>query len=129
MYLTGLPSFFTVKYKKDEKRKKSRQDPEKENISLDVVQKLLDSTYITDIMANSIQSMRDESSQPTTVSDFTNLRDVLILVPMIKSMRRPMEITEFTLAEYSEMEKRVDPNKKSAVLRQTEFVEHRSGYS
>lgn len=45
---------------------------------------------------------------PTTLSEFTNLRDLIILKLMVTSLRRVMEFGEFRLSEYDEMESRGD---------------------
>lgn len=63
---------------------------------------------MTKIVDEAIRLSQTEGAQPETVTEFTKLRDVIITQLMIKSLKRSMEFTEFTLAEYLDIEKRKD---------------------
>lgn len=81
------------------KRKK-----EVENVTLATIEAIHRFDHLKDIIENAKDCIDNSDARPTTLKDFTNLRDVLITQLMIKSLRRPMEFSEFTLSEYLEME-------------------------
>lgn len=45
----------------------------------------------------------EKRNEPSTSTDYTNLKDVLIVIFMASSLRRPMEFAEFRLGEFLEM--------------------------
>ena len=49
--------------------------------------------------------LQDETSRPTGSLQFTNLRDVLIFVMQVTSLRRVMEFSEFRILEYNNIQK------------------------
>lgn len=98
----------TMKYQKEEiiEKGQTRRKKELENVTMEVIDKILKSDYIKNASDNAKKCLTNPEVRPLALSDFTKLRDVLILTLMIKSVRRPMEFAEFTLGEYLEMEER-----------------------
>lgn len=103
---------FPAKYYKAEKKTlpQARIRKERENVTLDAVARILKAPHITTTMEGALRCQEDESVRPCSVAEYTQLRDVLITVLMIKSLRRLMEFTEFRLSEYIEAEKLVGPS-------------------
>lgn len=81
-----------------------RTQKARENLPLDVIKSILDSKYMQDIIQNAASCLSDASLRPTTVSDFTMIRDVLITTLAITSMKRLQEFSEFRLSEFLERE-------------------------
>lgn len=81
---------------------------ERSIVPLDVCEKLLTSDHMKQVTEAARNCLVDEVVLPTTLSDFTNLRDLIILRLMVTSLRRVMEFSEFRLSEYDEMESRGD---------------------
>ena len=71
-----------------------------ENIPISDIQEILTSPYLTNILSETRRCLDDDSARPVAIKDFTKLRNALITQMMIKSLKRPMEFTEFTMAEF-----------------------------
>lgn len=63
------------------------------------------SEYIASKIRDALDMTEDE---PVTVSQFLNLRDIMITVMAITSLRRLMKFAEFRLFEVAEKEERLD---------------------
>ncbi len=101
--------YFSAKYNMEKNHAfKARHKKEQENVNLEVVESILKAPHITTTLQNAVKSLDDSSCQLSSLLEFTNLRDVLILVLMIKLLKRAIEFAEFTLLEYSEMQQQTD---------------------
>lgn len=69
------------------------------------IQALLQAPYLNAILDSAVACLDDETCRPRTISDFTDLRDVLTTFMLVTSLRRLMEFTEFRLSEYIGMER------------------------
>lgn len=86
----------------------SRVKEERSNVPLDVCEKLLTSDHMKQVTEAARGCLENQEVLPTTFLDFTNLRGLIILRLMVTSLRRVMELSEFRLSEYDEMESRGD---------------------
>ncbi|XP_063875078.1 uncharacterized protein LOC135108260 [Scylla paramamosain] len=86
------------------RRKNTMKDIQgkKKTTSLNIIQRLLTCEHVKTLMANAIDCLKNEKSCPVLISEFTSLRDTLITVFMVSSLRRIMEFSEFRLSEYLE---------------------------
>lgn len=100
-----------ARYKKGLRREivSQRDKMAKENVTLSTIKALLESKYITESIQSACLSLDDELHRPTTMRDLTNMRNVLISVLQIISIKRLQEFSEFRLCEYIEREKRTKP--------------------
>ncbi|KAG0730208.1 hypothetical protein GWK47_028716 [Chionoecetes opilio] len=69
-------------------------------VSLEDIHGMIVSDYVTGAMDTAVACLSDEESRPHTVTDFTRMRDVLISVFLVTSIRRMMEFSEFRLIEF-----------------------------
>lgn len=95
----------TGKYQKEEKIEVhvQRKKKEDETLALADVEQFLRAPYLNAAIDAAVACLNDETCRPSTLFDFTNLRDVLCTLMLIKSLRRLMEFTEFRLSEYDGM--------------------------
>lgn len=121
-----------MRYRKSEEREQIRQRHRKEmeNVTLSVIGQILRSEHMKETFEAALDCSREEGYKPVTIQDFTRLRDVLILKFMMVSLKRAMEFSEFTLGEYSEIERREHPKDgESYVIRVTNHKTARQGRS
>ena len=92
----------SVKWRKAEYREtyERRERKSRENISLKSIRKLIQSNYIQEVLDRAVQCLTNSSKLPVLVSQFIELRNVLITVLIVGSIRRVMEFTEFNLSEF-----------------------------
>lgn len=88
---------------------RNRQTKARENVTLDTIKNILESDYIQGTIRSAVRCLEDETHRPSTVSDFTILRDVLIAVFVIISMKRLQEFGEFRLSEFLERQRLTKP--------------------
>ncbi|MPC51094.1 hypothetical protein E2C01_044932 [Portunus trituberculatus] len=87
-----------------------RRRKELENIELHVIHELRQASYVRKVLQIAKDSLENEDCLPIVLGDFTRLRDVLILVLIISSLKRVMEFMEFRLCEFLERELKRTPS-------------------
>lgn len=104
--VNGLFRLPTEKYLKEDKLQlvERRRKKEAENLDMADVEEFLQAPYLNDSIDVAVACHVDEVCRPCAIQDFTDLRDVLISIMLVKSLRRLLEFTEFRLSEYASMD-------------------------
>ena len=94
----------SVRYQKEENRERFQAQRKKEMsiVSLKEIQDILASSHVRSCI-NDVVLITDETPS-VTMSQFIALRDVMITMMAITSLRRLMEFAEFRLSEFAERE-------------------------
>lgn len=100
--LNGYSQQFATKKKEKVEQYQVRYKKENENIRLDVVEGIYSSPHITSTLGAAVRCLEDDGLRPWRITEFTNLRDVLLTTLLITSLRRAMEFAEFRLGEFSD---------------------------
>lgn len=99
---------------------------QKELIDMGTIQKLLDSLYVKDKIKLAAAALDNPEFKPKVMTDFTQLRDVLITKCLITCLRRSLEFSEFTIGEFNKRIQRTnDKGKQETVIK---IVRHKTGY-
>ena len=90
------------RYRKLEKqeRARSREDKDKNILTPMEISKILQCKAVKDVLETAAKSLDDENIQPVTSNDATSLRNALITSTLVRSLRRALEFTEFTVGEW-----------------------------
>ena len=90
------------RYQKVEKRERihSREAKERNTLTPEEVRQILDCQAVSSVLTQASESLENKNKRPITIKDVTALRDALITSLAIRSLRRSLEFTEFTLEEW-----------------------------
>ncbi|KAK3888838.1 hypothetical protein Pcinc_007104 [Petrolisthes cinctipes] len=119
----------SIAYRKQERSERYSVELRKEKslLSMSQLKIIVEGGRTTRILEKARKVLRGEVEVPQQFKAFVSLRDVLIFIMIVRSLRRSMEFTEFTLEEFSERKLLEDKEGKKKV---SMFIKcHKTGYS
>ncbi|KAG0722883.1 hypothetical protein GWK47_043703 [Chionoecetes opilio] len=117
-----------ARYHKAESKERYTKNSKKQQelVSLEDIHGMIVSDYVTGAMDTAVACLSDEESRPHTVTDFTRMRDVLISVFLVTSIRRMMEFSEFRLIEFKVRKAHSRPNEAEPYKYTVQIARHKT---
>lgn len=90
------------RYQKVEKRERvhSREIKERNMLTASELQRILQSKAVKNVLETAANSLEDKTLRPVTVNAVVSLRNALLTSILVRSLRRALEFTEFTVGEW-----------------------------